>query len=237
MRVETAADVVVERRIQHCYSANLEFRKFDRCLQNFRCGMDRRLQPSSALLIGRSSQVMKSRLAHPGRSPAIAATAIVLAAGAWFGQSAAKAVPAGTCPGGDTGITLSPGFCATVFADNLGHVRHLAVAADGTVYANTWSGRYYHNDTPPPGGFLLALKDSGGTGHADIVKRFGESVADGAAGGTGLAVYNDAIYAEVNDRIVRYPLRAGEIAPGGKPDTILSGMPLTGDHPMHPFVI
>jgi hypothetical protein len=138
---------------------------------------------------------MKSRLAHPGRSPAIAAAAIVLAAGAWFGQSAAEAAPAGACPGGDTGITLSPGFCATVFADNLGHVRHLAVAADGTVYANTWSGRYYHNDTPPPGGFVLALKDSGATGHADIVKRFGESVADGAAGGTGIAVYNDAIYA------------------------------------------
>jgi hypothetical protein len=98
----------------------------------------------------------------------------------------------------------------------------LAVAADGTVYANTWSGPYYHNDAPPPGGFLLALKDSGGTRHADIVERFGASVADGAAGGTEIAVYHDAIYAKVNNRIVRYPLRAGEIAPGGKPETILS---------------
>jgi hypothetical protein len=35
-----------------------------------------------------------------------------------------------------------PGFCATVFADNLGHVRHLVAAPDGTIYANTWSGRY-----------------------------------------------------------------------------------------------
>ena len=180
---------------------------------------------------------MKSRLAHPGRSSAIAAaaTAIVLAAGALHGQAAAPAAAA--CPGGDAGITLSPGFCATVFADNLGHVRHMVVTADGTVYANTWSGRYYHNDTPPPGGFLLALKDSGGTGHADIVKRFGEGVSDGAAGGTGIAFYKNAIFAEVNDRIVRYALPAGEIAPSGKPETILSGMPLGGDHPMHPFVI
>ena len=180
---------------------------------------------------------MKSCLAHPGRSSAIAAaaTAIVLAAGALHGQTAAPAAAA--CPGGDAGITLSPGFCATVFADNLGHVRHMVVTADGTVYANTWSGRYYHNDTPPPGGFLLALKDSGGTGHADIVKRFGEGVSDGAAGGTGIAFYKNAIFAEVNDRIVRYALRAGEIAPSGKPETILSGMPLGGDHPMHPFVI
>jgi len=179
---------------------------------------------------------MKSPLIHlPNSTIAAAAAAIVFAAGAWPGQAPAAAADA--CPGGDSGITVSPGFCAAVFADNLGHVRHLAVTADGTLYANTWSGRYYHNDTPPPGGFLLALKDSGGTGHADIVKRFGEGVAEGAAGGTGIAVYNNAIYAEVNDRIVRYPLRAGEIAPSSKPETILSGMPLTGDHPMHPFVI
>src|ERR1700730_10938520 len=158
---------------------------------------------------------MKSRLTHPGRNSALSVTtvAIVLAAVALRGPAVAPALaaPATACPGGDTGITLSPGFCATVFADNLGHVRHLTITADGTVYANSWSGRYYHNDTPPLGGFLLALKDSGGTGHADIVKRFGEGVADGAAGGTGIAVYNKAIYAEVNDRIVRYPMRAGEI--------------------------
>jgi glucose/arabinose dehydrogenase/mono/diheme cytochrome c family protein len=184
---------------------------------------------------------MKSRHIRPGRSAALSvmSVAIVLAAVALRGLAAApaSAAPAAACPGGDTGIALSPGFCATVFADNLGHVRHLAVTADGTVYANSWSGRYYHNDTPPPGGFLLALKDSGATGHADIVKRFGEGVSDGAAGGTGIAFYSNAIYAEVNDRIVRYALKPGEIVPSGKPETILSGMLLGGDHSMHPFVI
>jgi glucose/arabinose dehydrogenase len=181
---------------------------------------------------------MKSRLTHPACISAMA-VAIVVAAGASSGPAVApaSAAPAAACPGGDTGITLSPGFCATVFADNLGHVRHLVVTADGTVYANSWSGRYYHNDTPPSGGFLLALKDSGKTGHADSVKRFGEGVPEGAAGGTGIAFYNHAIYAEVNDRIVRYALNAGETVPSGKPETILSGMPLVGDHPMHPFVI
>ena len=48
----------------------------------------------------------------------------------------ALAVPHGAaaaeCQNQDTGITLSPGFCATIFADNLGHVRHLAAAPDGT---------------------------------------------------------------------------------------------------------
>ncbi|QPF84116.1 PQQ-dependent sugar dehydrogenase [Bradyrhizobium genosp. L] len=150
---------------------------------------------------------------------------------------APRGAAAAECQNQDAGITLSPGFCATIFADNLGHVRHLAVTDDNVVYANTWSGRYYHNDAPPPGGFLLALKDSRGTGRADVVQRFGPDKAAGAAGGTGIAVYNNAVYAELNDKIVRYARVPGEIAPAGEAKTVVSGMPLTGDHPMHPFII
>jgi len=141
------------------------------------------------------------------------------------------------CPGDNGGITLSSGFCATVFADNIGHARHLVVAPNGVVYVNTWSGRYYKNDTPPSGGFLVALQDTHGDGHANVVKRFGDGVPEGSAGGTGIALYDNALYAEVNDRIVRYALSPQSIVPGAKPEVILSGMPLTGDHPMHPFII
>ena len=145
--------------------------------------------------------------------------------------------PASACPGDNGGLALSPGFCATVFADNLGHVRHLAVAPDGALYANTWSGRYFRNSPPPPGGFLVALKDSKGDGHADVVQRFGVTVESGGAGGSGIALYNGAIYAEEKDRILRYALAAGSLAPSGPPTVVLSGLPLGGDHPMHPFVI
>jgi glucose/arabinose dehydrogenase len=174
-----------------------------------------------------------------GRALKMALIAALLAPAAQSAPATAepRGASGGGCPASDTGITLSPGFCATVFADNLGHVRHLTVTPDGTVYANSWSGRYYHNDKPPSDGFLLALKDTHGTGHADVVARFGERAADGAAGGTGIAFYENAIYAELNDKIVRYRLEPGQIVPGGKPEVILSGMPLTGDHPMHPFVI
>jgi glucose/arabinose dehydrogenase/mono/diheme cytochrome c family protein len=141
------------------------------------------------------------------------------------------------CAGDNGGITLSPGFCATVFADNIGDARHLVVAPDGVVYVNTWSGRYYANDKPPAGGFLVALQDTKGDGHADVVRRFGPGVESGNAGGTGIAIYNGALYAETNDRIVRYALPAGAITPTGTPDVIVSEMPLTGDHPMHPFAI
>src|SRR5262249_37578620 len=56
-------------------------------------------------------------------------------------------------------------------------------------------------------------------------------------GGTGIGMYNGSLYAEGNDRIVRYRLDQDSIVPNGSADTIVSGLPLGGDHPMHPFVI
>ncbi len=141
------------------------------------------------------------------------------------------------CPGNNGGILLSPGFCATIFADNIGHARHMVVGPNGVLYVNTWSGRYFNNDTPPPGGFLVALQDTRGTGRADVIRRFGDGVPQGSAGGTGIAFYRNAIYAEMNDRIIRFQLPANGIVPTGRADVILSGLPLTGDHPMHPFII
>ena len=137
----------------------------------------------------------------------------------------------------DKELSLPSGFCATIFADKVGHARQLAVASDGTVYVNTWSGVYYGNDTPPAGGFLIALKDTKGTGHADMNVRFGPTVAEGAHGGTGIWLYKNWLYAEIDDKIVRHELKSDEAAPTGQPETILSGMPITGDHPMHPFAI
>src|SRR5271163_4112563 len=141
------------------------------------------------------------------------------------------------CPDNDTGLKLPAGFCATIFADGIGHARHLVVAANGVVYVNTWSGRYYGNDTPHAGGFLVALQDTSGAGKANVNQRFGETVETGGAGGTGIGLYKDGLFAEINDKIVRYPLSAGSIVPQGPAAPIVTGMPLTGDHPMHPFKI
>jgi glucose/arabinose dehydrogenase/mono/diheme cytochrome c family protein len=141
------------------------------------------------------------------------------------------------CPNDDSGLQLPAGFCATVFADDIGHARHMVAASSGVLYVNTWSGRYYGNDTPHAGGFLVALQDKSGAGKADVIERFGETVPSGGAGGTGIGIYKGSIYAELNDRIQRYSLPAGSIVPSGSGDTIVSGLPLGGDHPMHPFII
>jgi glucose/arabinose dehydrogenase/cytochrome c5 len=162
----------------------------------------------------------------------VAAAAILTFAAAPSGGPAAPA----SCGEAD-GVTLPPGFCATVFADDLGNVRHIAVGADGTLYANSWNGSSYFRDTTPPAdGFLIALKDTDKDGKADKVVRFGVTPAEGSKGGTGIGLYKNAVYAEMNDEIVRYALRPDGL-PTGKPQVVLSGMPLGGDHPMHPFVI
>ena len=155
---------------------------------------------------------------------------------AWA-QAPAGGTSAGSaaCPSDDSGLQLPEGFCATVFADDIGHARHLVVTPSGVVYVNTWSGRYYGNSPPHEGGFLVALQDTRGTGKADVNRRFGETVQTGGAGGTGIGLYKDWLYAEINDKIVRYRLSSGSIVPTAPPETIVSGLPLTGDHPMHPF--
>jgi glucose/arabinose dehydrogenase/mono/diheme cytochrome c family protein len=151
-------------------------------------------------------------------------------------ERAASAPRPAACTGDDGGLRLSPGFCATIFADGLGHVRDLAAAPDGTLYANTWKGRYYRTP-PPPGGFLIALEDTNGDGRADSIRRFGVTSEAGGAGGSGIALYDGGLYAEEGDKVVRYALAPGLAVPTAAPTTVLSGLPLTGDHPMHPFAI
>jgi len=153
-------------------------------------------------------------------------------------DSTAKGAIAATaaCAGDNGGLTLPAGFCATVFADSLGHVRHMVVAANGDVYANSWSGSYYSDGSTPPAPFLIALRDTKHDGHADMITRFGDSLANGGAGGTGIALYKGALYAESKDKIVKYTMDSA-FAPKGAPATVVSGLPLAGDHPMHPFVI
>jgi glucose/arabinose dehydrogenase/mono/diheme cytochrome c family protein len=143
-----------------------------------------------------------------------------------------------SCPANDSGLKLPAGFCATIFADGIGHARHLVVAPDGVVYVNTWSGDYYPpGDKVHDGGFLVALQDKSGSGKADVIERFGATAQSGGAGGTGISLYNGSVYAELNDRIVSYKLTPGSIVPTGPEVTVVTGLPLGGDHPMHPFTI
>ena len=84
-------------------------------------------------------------------------------------RTAASNAPAtaSTCSGDNGGLTLPSGFCATIFADSVGHARHLVVAPNGDVYVNTWSGVYFGGDKGPPGGYLVMLRDTSGANVPD----------------------------------------------------------------------
>ena len=141
------------------------------------------------------------------------------------------------CDADNGGIRLPSGFCASVFADQLGHARHVAVAPNGDVFVNTWSSNY-NKRTNAPGGYIVALRDTNRDGHADLIQRFGTMHRDGRpGGGTGIAVHGGSLYVEVHGTIVRYPLPADALVPTAQPDTILLGMPTDGDHPAHAFAI
>lgn len=151
-------------------------------------------------------------------------------------QGSAGAQSRSGCDQDNGGLTLPAGFCATVFADNLGRARHLTVAPGGDVYVNTWSSSYTGLENAQ-GGYLVALRDTTRDGKADQIERFGPVHQNGKpGGGTGIAVHQEALYVEDNGTIVRYRLGDG-LVPQGPPEVVLSGLWTERGHIMHPFAI
>ncbi len=154
--------------------------------------------------------------------------------------SSTQAATSTSCGTDNGGITLPEGFCATVFADTIGHARDIVVGSNGDVYVNTWSGKYFTGPTHP-GGFIVALRDTNNDGKADIIKRFGPDASRKNEGGTGVGLYKGALYAEEGDtiakRIVRYAISTDSMTPTSAAEVIVGALPANGGHPMHPFVI
>lgn len=120
-----------------------------------------------------------------------------------------------------TGITLPDGFTATVFGDELGPVRHIAVSDDGTVY-----GMLYN---PAEEGSIVALKDEDGDGKADVIRYFGEGK------GSGMGIHGGYLYYSTNITVFRYQLKAGEMVPSTQPEAVISGFPEQRQHAAKPM--
>ena len=125
------------------------------------------------------------------------------------------------CAPDNAGLTLPPGFCALIVADQVGPARHLTVAPNGDVFVALSRSRQPGGGG---GGGILVLRDTDGDGAADIQRRFG--------GGSGddVEFRGDYLYYSTNDAIMRYPWRAGAMEPSGEADTIVSGLPATRSH-------
>jgi glucose/arabinose dehydrogenase len=151
------------------------------------------------------------------------------AAGTLAAPATATAVSAPTPPAVDPacapengGITLPAGFCATIFTDSAPGARGIAVAPNGDVFVNRTSNR--------GGGPVHAFRDTNGDGVADT------SAAFGTRGGTGIGLAAGWVYVDEGARITRYPVPAGQLAPNGEPQVVVSGLP-TGGHPARNFVL
>lgn len=131
------------------------------------------------------------------------------------------------CAPDNGGITLPDGFCATLVADSLGPVRHIAVAPNGDVYVKTRGKK----------GGIIALRDTTGDFLADIVKRFGDTtVSIGFPWETGIAVHDGYLWASNTVSVYRWPIpEDGSLVPKGKPEIVVSGFPAQQTHASKSF--
>jgi glucose/arabinose dehydrogenase len=142
----------------------------------------------------------------------------ILALGLWAWLPQSQAAPA--CDPGNGGITLPKGFCATVFADNLGTARNMVVNADGDVYVALLS--------PEHGGGIVALRP-GADGQAAEVKYFGDQ------GGTGIGIHDGYLYFATPTEVLRYKLTPGQLVPTSPPELVVGGFPEQHEHSAKTF--
>lgn len=126
----------------------------------------------------------------------------------------------------DIGITLPPGFKATVFADDVGYVRHIAIAEDGTLY-----GIFYQAEDA---GALVALSDSDGDGVADKTTYFGDTTGTGM--GIEGGVDDGYLYFSSNTEIFRVAL-SGDGPANNTPESVIAGFPEQGGHAAKGFAL
>src|SRR6266550_2596704 len=103
-------------------------------------------------------------------------SAVLLLAIAACSASEKRSAANPQCDEGDGGITLPPGFCASVFADEVGVARHLVVTPTGDVYvsledASRSSATTTHVKGENGRGGIIALRDTNADGRSDIRMR------------------------------------------------------------------
>src|SRR5689334_18887236 len=111
------------------------------------------------------------------------------------------------------GFALPPGFQATVVAEGLGQIRHLAVRGNGNIYLST------PQNQEGKGSGIIALHLDGNH-HADQTEHFGS-----IDGGTGIRFHNDRLYASTPSGVYRFAFRGNELVPSNAPEAIVEGMP------------
>ena len=117
-------------------------------------------------------------------------------------------------------ILLPEGFCAIVFAEDLGRARHIAVTTDGIVYIALRQGQE---------GGVVALRDQDGDGRADDKVQFGDHY------GTGMEIHDGYLYFGTKSSVLRYELTPGQLEPNKPYETWIDGFPMQRQHSAKPI--
>jgi glucose/arabinose dehydrogenase len=147
-------------------------------------------------------------------------------AGCEFPMDPGPDEPGAACEGDNGGISLLPGFCASVVADDVGLARHMATTPSGDLYVALLDAF----DGSSIGG-VLALRDDDDDGEADLEDKFYEG------GGSGIYWKDDHLWFGQADKILRFDLPDGDFTPSSLPDVVVSGLPDDGDHTAKSVVV
>lgn len=118
-------------------------------------------------------------------------------------------------------LELPEGFKATLFAEDLGPGRHLAVNENGDVYLQL------RQNTSK--GSTVALRDDNGDGKADEIRYFGDLA------GTGIEVYQGYLYTSTDTSVQRYRFKDSELLPDLNAEKIVGGFAKESQHAAKPF--
>src|SRR5262245_14947903 len=110
------------------------------------------------------------------------------------------------------GLVLPAGFHASVVADGLKGIRHMAFRNRDTLYIST---RGANN------GIIALHLDAGHK--ADRTEHFGT-----VNGGTGIRFWRDQLYASTPTSVYRFQFSGDELVPAAAPEMIVDGMPGNG---------
>jgi glucose/arabinose dehydrogenase len=118
------------------------------------------------------------------------------------------------------GLVLPPGFHATVVAEGLGPIRHMAIRDNGDIYVST---RHPRNQASTG---IIALRV--GPDHK-MMQAEHFSTVDQA---TGIHIYKGALYAASGTAIYRFQLDGSALVPAEAPQIVVDGLSLTNNHVM-----
>lgn len=118
----------------------------------------------------------------------------------------------------DPGISVPPGFKATVIADNIGTARGIAIRENGDMYISLRQGIDLN--------YLVALSDTNQDGKMDIIKYFGEVGSMVKS----IRIHKGYLYVGATTQVVRYKLDDEELLPQDLYEVVVTGFPPPRSH-------